>query len=97
MRDINKFIDENSQDPIKISFYTNSPSEIETMLSMMKWYWKKCSEGYSESKFLEQAFKSIYDCALKNPEYKKYFEEMDQREYANGDIKKAQTWPAKLS
>ena len=86
----------NTEDSVKITFETSRVWDVETMLSMMKWYFKKCADS-NEKVFLKKSFKSIYDDALKNPNYKEYFDDMDQREYADGDIDKAQTWPAALS
>ena len=89
-------VQKKSSDEMKITFETTRVWDIETILSMMRWYYKKCSDGYGEDRFLKKAFKDIYDQACENEEYEKYLNQ-DKREYANGDIDNALTWPARLS
>ena len=96
MKSLHNFINENNTDSPKITFEVSNQWNIESILTMMRWYYKKCANS-EEKVFLKKTFKSIYDDALKNPDYKEYFDDMDEREYANGDIEKAQTWPSKLS
>jgi len=86
----------NTEDSVKITFESSRVWDIETILCMMRWYYVKCANS-SEKVFLKKTFKSIYDDALKNPDYKEYFNNMDQRDYADGDIDKAKTWPSALS
>ena len=86
----------NTEDSVKITFEASRVSDVETILSAMRWYYVKCAYS-NEKQFLKKSFKSIYDDALKNPDYKEYFDNMDQREYADGDIDKAKIWPSALS